>query len=96
MSLALDKSRVESKGGPPENEKLNFDLRLSNPKGCRNTLARILREYSRGSISESFFKALTWGVSQQLAWFKHEREGEIEKRLEALEKTAEDLRENDL
>ena len=79
------RKRESSKSTPSPQEVLGFDLRLGNVKGCRNTQARILREFAKGHISEGFFKALTYGVQSQIGWFKLEKELEIEARLDALE-----------
>lgn len=68
-----------------------FDLRLGSVKSCRQTLARLVREYSRGKIEEGPFKTLTWGVSQLIAWWKLETELQIEERVKRLEEIAEEL-----
>ena len=68
-----------------------FDLRLGSVKSCRQTLSRLVREYSRGNIEEAPFKTLTWGVSQLIAWWRLEKDIQIEERIERLERLAEGL-----
>ena len=68
-----------------EGPRIPFDLRLRSLKSSRQTHARLLREYARGTIDEPTYKALIWGLSNYLSYLRAEREQELERRLDAIE-----------
>jgi len=72
---------TEKQGGTP----VPFKLMLHSVPATRRTFARIIREYAKGRIAESDYKAVIWGLSQYLGAFRLEKDIELEKRLEALE-----------
>lgn len=60
-------------------------LRLNNVENARRTLTTIIREYDKEKITEAKYRALLYGFTKLLEFLKVEKEGEFEKRLEALE-----------
>jgi len=70
-----------------------FDMRLGSLRSSRQTLARLIREWGKGTISEESAKTGTWLMSAYLGFLKLESSEDIEKRLAAIEKALE--RKND-
>lgn len=68
---------------------LPFALRLGSVKACRQTLARLTREVGRGTIDGGLYRVLVWGISQMIAYWKLEKDLEIEQRIQRLEAIAE-------
>lgn len=60
-------------------------LRLNTVENSRRTLAAMIREYHKGNLEESNFRALVYGMSKLLEFFRVEKDLEIEKRLEEIE-----------
>ena len=61
-------------------------LRLNTITNARRTYARIIRLYDADEISESKFRALTYGLSSYLNYLRTERElQDFDERLRALE-----------
>ena len=60
-------------------------LDLKSPDATRRTIGRVIRKYAKGEIDEQLFKGVLYGLQSYLAWFKFERDLDIEKRLEELE-----------
>lgn len=65
-----------------------FQLRLGSPKTCRQTMSRIIREHAKGTIDGTTMRSLVWALGQILAYWRFERDGEIETRLARLEQIA--------
>lgn len=60
-------------------------LRLSTPEASRKTYARILRAFNIGELDEGKFRALVYGLSHYLEYWKFEKDLQIESRLKAIE-----------
>lgn len=73
--------RNETRQGDP----IPFPLRLRSVQSTRQTFARVLREYGRGTISEPIYKSIVYGLSQYQSYLRLEADMELEKRLEAIE-----------
>ncbi len=69
----------------PEGPRLPFVLRLRSLKASRQTHARILREYAKGTIDTETYRAVVWGLNNYLAYLKAEQAEELERRVIALE-----------
>ena len=69
----------KDRGSPPER------LNLSSPNACRTTIARLIRAYHRGTIDETAYKGILFGLNTLLAFYKFEKELDMESRLDALE-----------
>ena len=65
---------------------LPFALRLASLKSCRQSAARLVREYGRGRIDDATFRGVLYGLQTLLAYVKTEKDFDVEKRLDALEK----------
>ena len=65
------------------------ELRLSSPKATRQTYARILRAYNTGDIESQKFRDLVYGMTSFLQYWKFEKDIDIEKRIDELEKVVE-------
>ncbi|SIP92997.1 hypothetical protein SAMN05920897_101319 [Alkalispirochaeta americana] len=76
--LTEQNNRKQSRGVP-------FALRLRSVASTRQTFARVLREYARGTISQDEYRQLVWGLSQYLGALRLEKESEIEDRLQEIE-----------
>ena len=63
-----------------------FDMRLGSLRSSRQTLARIIREWGKGTLSEQDAKTGTWLMSAYLGFLKLESTEDVEKRLAAIEK----------
>ena len=66
---------------------LPFTLRLRSLKSTRQSMARVLREYGKGNISQKIYRDLIYGISQFAFLLKTEKEAEIETRLQAVEES---------
>ena len=64
---------------------LGFDLRLRSLTSSRQSLARLLREHSRGTVPPALYRDLVWGMSQFLGYLKESQAQDLETRLSALE-----------
>jgi hypothetical protein len=60
-------------------------LRLNTAPNARRTLARIIRLYDTGELAEQKYRALIYGLSHLLAFFKHEDDLRIEERISRIE-----------
>jgi hypothetical protein len=60
-------------------------MRLNTIENSRRTLASIIREFHKGKIDETTFRALVYGMSKLLEYFRIEKELQIEERLDAIE-----------
>ena len=56
-------------------------LRLNTAPNARRTLARIVRLFDNGELAEQKYRALIYGLSHLLAYFKHEDDLRIEERI---------------
>ena len=61
-------------------------LRLGSTKSTRQTLARIIRAYGKGTLEEGLYKGLVYGLSHYLAYLRFESDMRIEERIDELEK----------
>jgi hypothetical protein len=60
---------------------------LTTAEKARKRLIKIIHEYHRGDLKDSTkFRALVYAFSTLLQFYSFERDGDIEKRLVALEK----------
>ena len=81
----------------PRKEKDNYrfpvpvemKLQLNTVKNTRNSMARVLREYTRGKIEHETLRNLTYLFSQLIAIHRLEKDIEIEKRIKELEERIE-------
>ncbi len=71
----------ETHGGIP----VPFHLRLGTPKSCRQTMSRIIREHARGNVDPATARSIVWSLGQLLAYWRFEKDLEIEERLSRLE-----------
>ena len=60
-------------------------LDLKSPDATRRTIGRIIRRYAKGELDETIYKGVLYGLQSYLAWFRFERDLDIEQRIEALE-----------
>jgi len=51
----------------------------------QKSIERLIRARQRNKIKDSEYKAILYGTCQLLSWVKHNKELDIEKRLEKLE-----------
>ncbi len=63
-------------------------LKLGSVADCRATLARFVRLYDGGEVSEAHFRTVTYGLNSILGFLKTEKDLEIESRLDRLEERA--------
>mgnify|MGYP007123703269 CR=1 FL=1 len=64
-------------------------LRLNTLENSRKSFARIIRLYARGELDRVLFRDLTYGFTGYLAYWKLEKDIEIESRLDAIEQAIE-------
>lgn len=64
-------------------------LNLTTLEATRKSYSRVLRAYARRELETDYFRALIYGLSGLLQFWKTEKELEIEKRIEAIEATLE-------
>lgn len=63
-------------------------LCFQDAKKLQTTIARLIRARANKKIADSDYKAIIYGINYWLAFEKHIKELDIEKRLEALEAAA--------
>ncbi len=56
---------------------------------ARRQLSRLIRSFHQGEVEQGDFRALVYGLSALLQYFKHEKELELEERIEKLEQAIE-------
>jgi len=61
-------------------------MRLNTVENGRKTLASIVRRYEKGLIPEQEARTLRYLMDGLLAWFRLEKDIQLEKRIEALER----------
>lgn len=86
MQIEAYNEKQEKDGAPPA---LPFQLRLGSVKACRQSMTRVIREYAKGRVDESLYRALIWGLSQLITYWKLEHDLQIEKRIDELERLME-------
>ena len=64
---------------------IDMKLQLNTVKNTRNSMARVMREYTRGQIEHVTFRNLVYMFSQLIAIHRLEKDIDIEKRLLELE-----------
>ncbi len=64
-------------------------LKLNSISACRLTTARIIRLFDNGELSEARFRALIYGLSALLGFWKEESTVTHEARIKALEEARE-------
>ena len=69
---------------------LRFSLRLGSVKSCRQSMTRIIREYSKGNIVDADYRALLWGLSQVIHYWKFERDIQIEQKIDEIREVLQD------
>ncbi len=57
---------------------------------ARLSLGRLIRAYQAGGMESQMFRDLVYSMNTLLAYFKHDADLEIEKRLEAIEDSLKD------
>jgi hypothetical protein len=62
-------------------------LALNSLVNTRKSYARLIRAYTRGTVPEAQFKAVCYGLGGLCAYWKEEKAVELEKRIEAIEKS---------
>lgn len=60
-------------------------MRLSNAQNARGALASLINRREKGTIEDADYRALVYGLSQLLGYFKHIDDLRIEERLSRLE-----------
>lgn len=70
-------------GGPPSPQGRKFHL-ASIPE-ARQAVADLINDRNDEAIDDGKYRSLVWGLSQLLAFFRLEKDIEIESRLEAIE-----------
>ena len=65
-------------------------LHLNSLESGRKTVARFVRWYHKGEISENHFRTVIYGMSCLLSYFKAELALDIETRIEAIEEVLEE------
>lgn len=63
----------------------DIQLRLNSLENTRKTYARILRLYAKGGLDRELYRDLIYGLTGFLAYWKTEKDLEIEGRIAALE-----------
>ena len=66
-------------------------LRLNTPENTRKTLGRLTRLFDAGEIKETKYRALVYGLSKLLEYFRFEKDIEIEKRILVIEEKLAEL-----
>ena len=84
-------TREQNENQTPPPHKQKGSLTLNNLKNTRQTLARIIRLYNAGDISQEKYKNLIYGISTLAHIFKAEFEISSEERIKAIEKALEEL-----
>ena len=74
-----------SEGGLKEAVTLRRKLNLSSVQATRRSLGRIIRLFDRDELEVQKYRALVYGLSHMLAFFKTETEQELLARIEKLE-----------
>ncbi len=64
---------------------------LKSYSEARNQLARLIKSFHQGEIEQGDFRALVYGFSALLQYFKYEKDIELEERIEKIEKALEAL-----
>lgn len=64
-------------------------LNLSTLEATRKSYSRVLRAYARRELDTEYFRALIYGLTGLLNYWKTEKDLEIEKRIEEIEKRLE-------
>ena len=67
-------------------------MRLNNANNARASLATLIRKREKDEIPDDDYRALVWGISQLLGYFKHIDDLRIEDRLDALEERINETR----
>ena len=88
MTMANGSKTTAGNDLPAENPAPPRRLRLNSVAGCRATLARFIRLYDQGVITESHLRAMVYALSSLLAYWRSEVELSIDERLTRLEEKA--------
>jgi len=56
---------------------------------AKRQLARLIRSFHQGDMDQADFRALVYGLSTLLQYFKYEKDVELEERIEKLEQAIE-------
>lgn len=64
---------------------IDFQLRLGSIKSTKSSMAKIIRQYSKGLMSHIQFRNLIYGFSSFLSVCKMDNEQETERRIGRLE-----------
>ena len=70
---------------------MSLKLRLNSIENSRKSLARLVRLRGRNEITDSDYRALVYGLSSLLAYWKLEADTAIEKDIENLRQRIETL-----
>jgi len=81
----MSDSVLTGKNNSNQSRGVPFTLRLRSVTSTRQTFARVLREYARGTIGQDEYRQLVWGLSQYLGALRLEKDTEIEARLQEIE-----------
>lgn len=65
----------------------NCQLRLNTLENSRQSLTRIIRMYTKGELDHEPYRDIVYGFAGLLAYWKLEKDCEIEKRLDRIEDT---------
>ena len=68
---------------------LPFHLRLGSIRACRQSMTRLTREYGKGRVDTGTFKTVIWALSQLVVYWRLEKDLEVEKRIDELERLME-------
>ena len=68
---------------------LPFHLRLGSPKAVRQSMARLVREHARGNVETAMFRTTVWALGQLVNVWRFEKDAEIERRIEEIERRLE-------
>jgi hypothetical protein len=61
-----------------------MQLRLNTLQNSRKSYARVIREYAQGKIEEKYARTLAYLLTGFLSYWKEEREGRVEAKLDEL------------
>jgi len=61
-------------------------LQLNTPKNARNSYSRVMRLYTAGKVDHATFRNLVYAFSVLINLLRLEKDIEVEKRIEAIEK----------
>jgi hypothetical protein len=64
---------------------------LKSYSDARKQLARLIKSFHQREIDQADFRALVYGFSALLQYFKHEKDIELEQRIEKIEDALEAL-----